>query len=290
MCESEGPYWADCLDFAFYFGRWCKIWIEVKVPHSTNSSPHDDTGQDSFGQRFNWTDSSSSSDWFLQSKHRPPKFHHQLTMTNVSSGATEILDGDVYAGVPLSQSSSFRSASVSKSELAFANLASNTRGRCDGLLAFVTGLVLAAVAWVPNQGWVLVSFLLFDQCAWQRMMFCIFGCICTSIAFWSIFVLCFPGVKEVYEDYRAEETPRVKDISGALHDLKQLGFALGYIGSQYLLSTRVYNITFEYTACTRVSLVILMLMWVTYTKVRNLKRAIKRASNVSVEPPRACAV
>ena len=172
----------------------------------------------------------------------------------------------------------------------------------NGLLAFLVGAVLASFGWVANQGWTIVSLLLFGQftwtfeSAWKHILLCIFGALCTAIAFWAVFKLIFPSVLLVDDDDEEDEdennralvssSSSKRDISNALQDLGELGFVVGYFGSQAFLASVVYKplivIGIEYTNDVSVSLncatMVFVLLWMLCTKMRDYNRAVKRAA------------
>ena len=172
-----------------------------------------------------------------------------------------------------------------------------------GLLAFLVGAVLASFGWVANQGWTIVSLLLFGQftwtfeSAWKHILLCIFGALCTAIAFWAVFKLIFPSVLLVDDDDDEDENNRAlvssssskRDISNALQDLGELGFVVGYFGSQAFLASVVYKplivIGIEYTNDVSVSLngvtMVFVLLWMLCTKMRDYNRAVKRAAGAA---------
>ena len=99
-----------------------------------------------------------------------------------------------------------------------------------GLLAFFVGAILASFGWVANQGWTIVSLLLFGQftwtleSAWKHILLCIFGALCTAIAFWAVFKMIFPNVLDDDDDEEEGEALSYKrDVSNALQDLGELG-------------------------------------------------------------------
>ena len=174
-----------------------------------------------------------------------------------------------------------------------------------GLLAFLVGAVLASFGWVANQGWTIVSLLLFGQftwtfeSAWKHILLCIFGALCTAIAFWAVFKLIFPSVLLVDDDDEDEDennralvsssSSSKRDISNALQDLGELGFVVGYFGSQAFLASVVYKplivIGIEYTKDVSASLngvtMVFVLLWMLCTKMRDYNRAVKRAAGAS---------
>ena len=174
-----------------------------------------------------------------------------------------------------------------------------------GLLAFLVGAVLASFGWVANQGWTIVSLLLFGQftwtfeSAWKHILLCIFGALCTAIAFWAVFKLIFPSVLLVDDDDDDEDennralvssSSSKRDISNALQDLGELGFVVGYFGSQAFLASVVYKplivIGIEYTNDVSVSLngvtMVFVLLWMLCTKMRDYNRAVKRAAGAII--------
>ena len=233
-------------------------------------------------------------------------------------------NGVVYVGIPLKDNEDDRAALViptsttttptfaassskqlllnTTTQQQHATSSRSSTGR--GLLAFLVGAVLASFGWVANQGWTIVSLLLFGQftwtfeSAWKHILLCIFGALYTAIAFWAVFKLIFPGVLLVDDDDDEEDennralvssSSSKRDISNALQDLGELGFVVGYFGSQAFLASVVYKplivIGIEYTNDVSDSLngatMVFVLLWMLCTKMRDYNRAMKRAAGAA---------
>eukprot|EP00804_Cyclotella_cryptica_P016444 CCRYP_004674-RA/>CCRYP_004674-RA protein AED:0.46 eAED:0.46 QI:0/-1/0/1/-1/1/1/0/201 len=159
--------------------------------------------------------------------------------------------------------------------------------RCNGILALLFGLVLSLFAWIANQGWTVLSLMLFGPFewsagnAWKHLIFCTVGSVATSIAWCSLFKLYFTD--DADEEDREEWTSRSckRDVMDALQDLGELGFVIGYLCSQYV-GIQVLNasgyITVDYSNDVHVVMGVLLLVWVFLSKVKDYRRATKRAN------------
>ena len=234
-------------------------------------------------------------------------------------------NGQVYVGIPLKEDNDDGAALVipttstisintfptlelgTTSSMPFLNTttqqqqqsASSSQSIGHGLLAFLVGVVLASFGWIANQGWTIVSLILFGQftwtfaSAWKHILLCTFGALCTAIAFWAVFKLIFPSallVDDNEEDERATllvSSSSKRDVSNALQDLGELGFVVGYFGSQAFLASIVYKplsvIGIEYTNDVSVSLngatMVFVMLWMLCTKMRDYDRAVKRIAS-----------
>ena len=88
----------------------------------------------------------------------------------------------VFVGVPLTQDINTPSSTTEKSD-------SCGCGYSHGLLAFIVGAILAAIGWVANQGWSIVTLMLFGPltawtvaAAWKHIFLMVVGAFCTSVA------------------------------------------------------------------------------------------------------------
>jgi hypothetical protein len=173
-----------------------------------------------------------------------------------------------------------------------------TSSRVSGIQAFLFGLFLSLFAWIANQGWTVISLLLFgafdwsNSNAWKHLLFCTVGSIATSFAWCSVFRYWFPEVEDE-DDANSECNPRSykRDVSDALHDLGELGFVAGYLFAQYV-GVEVINATTRITIAHSdgfdTMMTVLLLVWVFFSKVQDYTKAIKRArayelSNAYVE-------
>ena len=231
-------------------------------------------------------------------------------------------NGVVYVGIPLKENEDDRAALVIPTSTTTPTLAASSSKQLlntttqqqqhttssshstgpHGLLAFLVSAVLASFGWVANQGWTIVSLLLFGQftwtfeSAWKHILLCIFVALCTAIAFWAVFKLIFPSVLLVDDEEDEKNRALVssssskRDISNALQDLGELGFVVGYFGSQAFLASVVYKplivIGIEYTNDVSVSLncatMVFVLLWMLCTKMRDYNRAVKRAAGAII--------
>mmetsp|Transcript_33826 Transcript_33826/g.64404 ORF Transcript_33826/g.64404 Transcript_33826/m.64404 type:complete len:227 (-) Transcript_33826:1896-2576(-) len=202
-----------------------------------------------------------------------------------SSVANKIPESNlVFVGIPLPEEravSAFIHSSESES-----NHSITSCGGFDGLFAFIVGVILAGFAWIANQGWTVASFLLFGQfswtfaSSWKHLALCLIGSVCTSIAFWAVFKMIFP---EAEEDEDSSDPPSYKkDVADALQDLGELGFVVGYFCSQAFLTNLMYNpltevgIKYELSNDLSAATLIIMIVWMFSTKMRDYMRAVKR--------------
>ena len=89
-------------------------------------------------------------------------------------------DGVVYVGIPLlNHQDDDTQERISSSNDGVQT--TNTRSS-QGLLAFIVGIFLASIGWVANQGWTVVSLLLFGEFNWSsiattlpHILLCVFG-------------------------------------------------------------------------------------------------------------------
>lgn len=157
----------------------------------------------------------------------------------------------------------------------------------NGVLALFFGFFLSLFAWIANQGWTLLSLVLFGPFewsagnTWKHLLFCTFGSIATSIAWCSIFKLYFTDVADEEDDEEWNPRTYKRDVVDALQDLGELGFVIGYLCSQYV-GIQVLNasgyITVDYSNDVHVVMGILLLVWVFLSKVKDYRRATKRAN------------
>ena len=210
-------------------------------------------------------------------------------------------DGAVYLGIPLlnhqdddthdrisSTNDGVQSPPVSTSS-------------SQGLLAFIVGIFLASIGWVANQGWTVVSLLLFGEFSWSsiattlpHILLCVFGALVTAIAFWTAFQRIFSHV--VFDEDDDEHSSisvlqsYKRDMSYALQDLGLLGFVVGNLLCQAFLMTFIYKPLFvigvEYkdvNVAIDGATVVFVLLWMLSTKLRDYNRAVKKCASIRVE-------
>ena len=162
---------------------------------------------------------------------------------------------------------------------------------------------------VANQGWTIVSLLLFGEFSssgsaqlrllmlqlsplsvWKCLLLCTFGSLCSAVAFWTIFKQIFPNVLERVDDDRSLWRSSKKDICTTLQDLGQLGFAVGSLISQLFLSELVYKLLQTMGIdCSNSNVFINSVtlvnacLWMLCTKMRDYNRAVKRIGVVERE-------
>jgi len=121
-----------------------------------------------------------------------------MTSTNTTKD-----DGAVYLGIPLlnHQDDDTQDRISSGNDGVQSSAASTNTSSGQGLLAFIVGIVLASISWVANQGWTVVSLLLFGEFSWSsiattlpHILLCVFGALVTAIAFWTAFQRIFSHV------------------------------------------------------------------------------------------------
>ena len=165
-----------------------------------------------------------------------------------------------------------------------------------GFLAFIVSAFLAGFAWVANQGWTIISILVFGQfewtieSAWKHVLLSAFGSIITAIAFLVIFSKIFIECRRDGED---------NDVPDALRDLGELGFVVGYFCSQTFFTGPLYGALVAKDLGSMDSglngaTVVGLLLWMLSTKMRDYCKAeakMKRCeisllkhSNVRAEP------
>ena len=171
----------------------------------------------------------------------------------------------------------------------------------QGLLAFIVGIVLASIGWVANQGWTVVSLLLFGEFSWSsiattlpHILLCVFGALVTAIAFWTAFQRIFSHV--VFDEDDDEEHSNIsvlqsykRDMSYALQDLGILGFVVGNLLCQTFLMTFIYKPLFvigiEYkdvNVAIDGATLVFVLLWMLSTKLRDYNRAVKKCASICV--------
>ena len=135
-------------------------------------------------------------------------------------------NGAVYVGIPLEYHLDALATTPAPTNDDIIPIQTTTNSSSHGLLAFFVGAILASFGWVANQGWTIVSLLLFGQftwtleSAWKHILLCIFGALCTAIAFWAVFKIIFPNVLDDDDDDEEGEALSYKrDVSNALQDL-----------------------------------------------------------------------
>ena len=142
-------------------------------------------------------------------------------------------DGLVYLGIPLlnhQDGDTQDRISSANDGVHLTNTSKNTSSS-QGLLAFIVGILLASIGWVANQGWTVVSLLLFGEFSWSsiattlpHILLCVFGALVTAIAFWTAFQQIFSHVVFDEEDDEGNNNTNVlqsykRDMSYALQDL-----------------------------------------------------------------------
>mmetsp|Transcript_13383 Transcript_13383/g.28716 ORF Transcript_13383/g.28716 Transcript_13383/m.28716 type:complete len:229 (+) Transcript_13383:216-902(+) len=204
-----------------------------------------------------------------------------------SSVANKIPESNlVFVGIPLPEERAV-SAFAHSSELESTHSISSCGG-FGGLFAFIVGVILASFAWIANQGWTIASFLLFGQfswtfaSAWKHLALCLTGSVCTSIAFWAVFKMIFPEAEEDEDEDSGDPPSYKKDVVDALQDLGELGFVVGYFCSQAFLANLLYNplievgIQYELSNDLSAATLIIMIVWMFNTKMRDYIRAVRR--------------
>ena len=150
-------------------------------------------------------------------------------------------NGAVYVGIPLEYHlDALATARTAPTNDDIIPTQTSSSSSSHGLLAFFVGAILASFGWVANQGWTIVSLLLFGQftwtleSAWKHILLCIIGALCTAIAFWAVFKMIFPNVLDDDDEEGEEEQDDSnkalsykRDVSNALQDLGVLGFVVG---------------------------------------------------------------
>jgi hypothetical protein len=159
--------------------------------------------------------------------------------------------------------------------------------RWNGVLALLFGFFLSLFAWIANQGWTVLSLVLFGPFewsagnTWKHLLFCTVGSIATSIAWCSIFKLYFTDDADEEDDEEWNSKSYKRDVMDALQDLGELGFVIGYLCSQYV-GIQVLNgsgyVTVDYSKDVHVVMGILLLVWVFLSKVKDYRRATSRAN------------
>ncbi|KAL7460008.1 hypothetical protein ACHAXS_001637 [Conticribra weissflogii] len=187
---------------------------------------------------------------------------------------------NIYAGIPHKQSIEMKRES-SKQYL-------------RGLWAFLVGLCLAAAAWICNQGWTIVSLLLFGpfkwtfEHAWRHLLFCSTGSICTAICWVTIFKFFFPGAYNEDDDDESEKKRNKSvfdsDVSDALQELGELGFILGYLGSQSIGMNFYQHLDLSldesYQNIVNPFITVIVVAWILFTKAKDYVKAIHRADDI----------
>jgi len=187
---------------------------------------------------------------------------------------------NIYAGIPYKQSKMKRESS--KSYL-------------RGLWAFLVGLFLAVAAWICNQGWTICSLLLFGsfewtfQHAWRHLLLCITGSICTAISWVTIFKFFFPGAYKADDEDESDGKRNTidfdSDVSDALQELGELGFILGYLGSQ-CIGMKFYeqvaiSLDDSYQSIVNPFITVIVVAWIVFTKAKDYVKAIHRADDIA---------
>ena len=211
-------------------------------------------------------------------------------------------DGLVYLGIPLLNHQDYDTQdriSSSNDGVQSSTTATNTSSS-QGLLAFIVGIFLASIGWVANQGWTIVSLLLFGEFSWSsiatalpHILLCVFGALVTAIAFWTAFQRIFSHI--MFDDDDEEHSnisvlqSYKRDMSYALQDLGILGFVVGNLLCQTFLMTFIYKPLFvigiEYkdeNVAIDGATVVFVLLWMLSTKLRDYSRAVKKCASICV--------
>jgi len=211
-------------------------------------------------------------------------------------------DGEVYLGIPLlnHQDDDTKERISSSNDGVQTTTATNTSSS-QGLLAFIVGIFLASIGWVANQGWTIVSLLLFGEFSWSsiattlpHILLCVFGALVTAIAFWTAFQRIFSHI--VFDEDDDEEHSSIsvlqshkRDMSYALQDLGILGFVVGNLLCQTFLMTFIYKPLFvigiEYkdvNVAIDGATLVFVLLWMLSTKLRDYSRAVKKCASIRV--------
>ena len=215
-------------------------------------------------------------------------------------------DNAVYLGIPLLNHQDYDVTldriSSTNDGVQSSTVSTNTRSSSQGLLAFIVGVFLASIGWVANQGWTVVSLLLFGEFSWSsiattlpHILLCIFGALVTAIAFWTAFQRIFSHIvfDEDDDDEKQSSISLLqsykRDMSYALQDLGILGFVVGNLLCQTFLMTFIYKPLFvigiEYkdeNVAIDGATVVFVLLWMLSTKLRDYSRAVKKCASICV--------
>ena len=212
-------------------------------------------------------------------------------------------DGVVYLGIPLlnHQDDDTQDRISSSNDGVQSSPVSTNTSSGQGLLAFIVGIFLASIGWVANQGWTIVSLLLFGEFSWSsiattlpHILLCVFGALVTAIVFWTAFQRIFSHV--VFDEDDDEEHSSIsvlqsykRDMSYALQDLGILGFVVGNLLCQTFLMTFIYKPLFvigiEYkdvNVAIDGATLVFVLSWMLSTKLRDYSRAVQKCANICV--------
>ena len=216
-------------------------------------------------------------------------------------------DNAVYLGIPLLNHQDYDVTldriSSTNDGVQSSTVSTNTRSSSQGLLAFIVGVFLASIGWVANQGWTVVSLLLFGEFSWSsiattlpHILLCVFGALVTAIAFWTAFQRIFSNVMFDDEDDDEDHSnisvlqSYKRDISYALQDLGILGFVVGNLLCQTFLMTFIYKPLFvigiEYkdvNVAIDGATLVFVLSWMLSTKLRDYNRAVKKCASIHVD-------
>ena len=131
--------------------------------------------------------------------------------------------------------------------------------------------------------------------AWRHVLLCFLGSVCTTVSVWAVFRQIFPECDGIDDD----DADRENDVSDALRDLGEVGFFVGYFGAQALYEVYLQKQLLQLgikedplnSGINTVTLVLTM-MWVLSTKMRDYLRAVERRNNAKcagmAEPSGAC--
>jgi len=213
-------------------------------------------------------------------------------------------DGVVYLGIPLlnHQDDDTQDRISSSNDGVHSTNTSKNTSSSQGLLAFIVGIFLASIGWVANQGWTVVSLLLFGEFSWSsiattlpHILLCVFGALVTAIAFWTAFQRIFSHVVFDEDDEEGNDNNNnvlqsyKRDMSYALQDLGILGFVVGNLLCQTFLMTFIYKPLFvigiEYkdvNVAIDGATLVFVLLWMLSTKLRDHNRAAKKCASIRV--------
>ena len=215
-------------------------------------------------------------------------------------------DNAVYLGIPLLNHQDYddtQDGISSANDRVQSTAVSTNTSSGQGLLVFIVGIFLASIGWVANQGWTIVSLLLFGEFSWSsiattlpHILLCVFGALVTAIAFWTAFQRIFSNVMFDDEDDDEDHSnisvlqSYKRDISYALQDLGILGFVVGNLLCQAFLMTFIYKPLFvigiEYkdvNVAIDGATLVFVLLWMLSTKLRDYNRAVKKCASICVE-------
>ena len=169
----------------------------------------------------------------------------------------------------------------------------------EALTSFSVGFMLGFFGWVANNGWAIISFCLLEPLAWtttsilQHLALAVCGSLCSSVAIFTVFEAIY-GNNE-YKEMLEQDNPNEADVSYQLERICEVGFAVGYLGSQTLLTNLLYQPfpikLSRFPDWFYPVVVCFLFLWMIRTKVEDYKRAVKRADKASkVDAAEECLV